>query len=483
MLAGLISGFVLLIVAFGLVVSGLQTNAESTRLVRHTYEVKDAIGDLTVALERSEAARRGYLIEPDSYRLGVYRTWSNRIAPSLNELESLVSDSAAQSARVKALRPIVIKELAEIDRSMDLATGGQLARARSEFSGSPGLGTLQVIRDHSTRINAVEEALLTQRQAAAREQQEFTQWLLLATGIMLAAVTSLTFWLVRRYTRDLLATQMRLNRLNSDLEGAVAERTADLKRANEEIQRFAYIVSHDLRSPLVNVMGFTAEMERADKIVTDFVAAVEEKSPDLVTDDVRFAAREDLPEAIGFIRSSTSKMDRLINAILDLSRQGRRVLSPEKLPMAKLIGDIAVSLEVLAAERNARFLVEEPMPSLVHDRLAIEQIFGNLMENATKYLQPGQPGVIVVRGRSNGGRAIFEVEDNGRGIAPEDHERVFELFRRSGQQDQQGEGIGLANVRALAYRLGGTVTVRSTLGEGSTFIVDLPVEFSMEGKE
>ena len=79
-----------------------------------------------------------------------------------------------------------------------------------------------------------------------------------------------------------------------------------------------------------------------------------------------------------------------------------------------------------------------------------------------------------------GSRVVYEVQDNGRGIAPEDHERVFELFRRSGQQDQKGEGIGLANVRALAYRLGGTVTLRSVLSEGSTFIVELPTEFKGE---
>ena len=84
-------------------------------------------------------------------------------------------------------------------------------------------------------------------------------------------------------------------------------------------------------------------------------------------------------------------------------------------------------------------------------------------------------------GRREGTRAIFEVADNGRGIAPEDHERVFELFRRSGAQDQQGEGIGLAHVRALAYRLGGTISLRSALNEGATFIVDLPAAYEFEG--
>jgi signal transduction histidine kinase len=104
------------------------------------------------------------------------------------------------------------------------------------------------------------------------------------------------------------------------------------------------------------------------------------------------------------------------------------------------------------------------------------------MENATKYLARGRPGVISVRGKQRGTRVRFEVEDNGRGIAPDDQERVFELFRRAGAQDQPGEGIGLANVRALAYRLGGTVSLRSVLGEGSTFIIDLPTEYTEEGK-
>ena len=121
--------------------------------------------------------------------------------------------------------------------------------------------------------------------------------------------------------------------------------------------------------------------------------------------------------------------------------------------------------------------VERPMPPLVSDRLAVEQILSNLIENATKYLQPGRPGHIIVSGEQERGRVVLSVTDNGRGIAPGDHLRVFDLFRRSGAQDQPGEGIGLAHVRALAYRLGGTIDLRSTLGEGSTFRLILPVTY------
>ncbi|MFC1458518.1 PAS domain S-box protein [Microvirga arabica] len=273
---------------------------------------------------------------------------------------------------------------------------------------------------------------------------------------------------------DLKQAQEETRRLASML----AERVAELDEANEEIQRFAYIVSHDLRAPLVNVMGFTSELEAAQAEVERFYRQVLGKDPHLVTPEARMAIEMDLPEAIGFIRSSTVKMDKLINAILKLSRQGRRVLMPEPLSMRQLLEAQCQSVAHQLHGRGAELLIEA-VPNLTSDRLAIEQIFGNLIDNAVKYLDSSRPGQIVVRGRDHGVSVQLEIEDNGRGIAPQDFERIFDLFRRSGVQDQQGEGIGLAHVRALVRRLGGTITVSSRLGEGSTFTVVLPKCISM----
>ena len=265
------------------------------------------------------------------------------------------------------------------------------------------------------------------------------------------------------------------------LASVLAERVAELDAANEEIQRFAYIVSHDLRAPLVNIMGFTSELESAQAAIDRFYRRVSERIPELITPDIAAVVETDLAEAIGFIRTSSVRMDKLINAILKLSREGRRVLAPEPLDMRQLLDGHRQSLAHQLSERGAELVIESA-PGLTGDRLVVEQIFGNLIENAVKYLKPDRPGRIVVRGTDMGSAVRYEVEDNGRGIEAKDFERIFDLFRRSGVQDQPGEGIGLAHVRALVRRLGGTIAVSSKFGEGTSFTLTLPKSTGMNSE-
>jgi signal transduction histidine kinase len=185
---------------------------------------------------------------------------------------------------------------------------------------------------------------------------------------------------------------------------------------------------------------------------------------------------EDFGEALGFIKSSIAKMDRLISAILSLTREGRREFQPERIDTRELIEGVVATVAHQAAEAQAQIRIEK-LPDLVSDRLALEQIFSNLIDNGLKYLKPGVPGDILIRGRTKLGYAIFEVIDNGRGIDPKDHQRIFDLFRRAGTQDKPGQGIGLAHVRALVRLLGGTMSVSSELHSGSTFTITLPMNW------
>lgn len=279
---------------------------------------------------------------------------------------------------------------------------------------------------------------------------------------------------VGQRTAELARARKALEVTNRGLETAVRTRTADLETANEELKRFAYIVGHDLRAPLVNILGFTSELEAARDALARFYEEASATLPNLASPDMDTLFREDFDEAIGFIRSSTEKMDRLINAILTLSRAERRMVHPEPIAMGRFLSTLRGSFGPSLGAVDGDIEIDIALPDVISDRLALEQIFSNLVENAIKYRAEGRPARIRIGGRLEDDRALFTVADNGRGIDAKDFERVFELFRRAGVQDRPGEGIGLAHVRALARKVGGRVTLASTLGEGSVFTVELP---------
>jgi signal transduction histidine kinase len=174
-------------------------------------------------------------------------------------------------------------------------------------------------------------------------------------------------------------------------------------------------------------------------------------------------------------------MDRLINAVLRLSREGRRQFSPQTIDMSALLQSIAQTVAHRASDVGASLNVND-LPPVESDRLALEQIFSNLVDNALKYGRANEPLRIEIAGHITDTHVTYEVKDNGRGVDPRDHQRVFELFRRSGPQDRAGEGIGLAHVRALLRRLGGSINLTSELGQGSIFTVTLPRRWSVESR-
>jgi signal transduction histidine kinase len=455
-------------------------NADHTRWVNHTYEVELAVSNSRRLIEQGEASRRGYLLTGNTEYRDAYRRWAAALPGALVRLQRLTRDNPYQVAALRVLRSEISALLVQRARTIALIDAGRIDTATALFRTEASVRRLATIRDAFERMADEERRLLTERDRAQQASVRVFYAILAVAGILLVLVALASLLTVLRYTRDLSRSRDDLRDFNERLEDTVSERTADLSRANEEIQRFAYIVSHDLRSPLVNVMGFTAELAAATAPLGELLDHAEAECPHIVSEDARLAVREDLPEAVGFIRTSTQKMDRLINAILKLSREGRRVITPEAIDLAAVTETIAGSIRHLLDDRGVTLTVARPIPGIVTDRVAIEQILSNLIENATKYLQPGRPGTIRVSGEERRGRVILSVADNGRGIDPRDHQRIFDLFRRSGQQDQPGEGIGLAHVRALAYRLGGTIDVASELGRGSTFRINLPKTYDVQ---
>jgi signal transduction histidine kinase len=431
---------------------------------------------LRTALQDVETGQRGFLITLNEAYLEPYENARRLVLPALDSLEQRLSRYPQAEEPLARVRQGILLKLDELDSTIALVRAGQVEEAVAIVNTDQGKAAMDEARQFFDAVIAAADARTQEGVIDQRDAANLLRILVIGGGLLIVIVVAASVLTALRYTRDLILAQAEVEIANQALEERVAERTADLARANEEVQRFAYIVTHDLRAPLVNIMGFTSELEASLEEIRAYMEKVE-PGEDQAETTARLAATTDLPEAIGFIRASTRKMDGLINAILKISRDGRRAVKPETVKLADLLGTAVGAIQHQVAERDGEIVVSRDLPTIVSDRLALEQIFGNLLDNAVKYAVPDRPLDIRIEAhQAPGGRVHIDVSDNGRGIADTDLERVFELFRRSGEQNQAGEGIGLAHVRTLVRNLGGDITVTSRLGAGSTFRVTLPTD-------
>lgn len=435
-------------------------------------EARGAAVELRNLLQDAQSGQRGYLLTLDTIYLEPYETAVGGIEGAYNRLSTALEVFPQAREMLGGLRGDIDTKLAELARTIELAGVGQIDEATAIVRTDAGELVMGRMREV---IDGIIEAADMQTFSGVIDQRGAANALRIVAllgALVIVGVVGGAAWMVLRYTRELDMARDEVEMLNHDLEVRVAERTVDLRRANEEVQRFAYIVTHDLRAPLVNIMGFTSELEAALGPINALVESHPDNPEDPVLVEARQTAQEDLPEAIGFIRSSTRKMDGLINAILKISREGRRDLKSERLDLQELVEGGINAVRHQIDETGGEAMIDVATPPVFSDRLALEQILGNLLDNAIKYRHPDRPIEIAVKGRQErDGRIVIDVRDNGRGIAPEDHERVFELFRRSGNQSVPGEGIGLAHVRIMARNLGGDIEVQSNRDHGTTFTV------------
>jgi len=448
---------------------------QATEIVAHTLEVNSAIVTYQGALRRAESGERGFLLTGEEVYLDDYRAGQRRLGEIQSQLEALIADNPEQQARFKTVLPLIERKMEKLATTIALKQQGRSDEAIAITKTGAGLELMNQILGQVFAMIASERELLEQRQRYADRTNIILFIVNFAGGLIIAVLALASISLIRKRSQQAASALEQLEVAHAELEAAnrsleerVAERTADLREANDEIQRFAFIVSHDLRSPLVNIMGFTSEMEALQgDIFSDPPQPAEQRAQ----------LRREVNEALGFIKSSIAKMDRLINAILNLSRAGRREFTASPIQLNALLTamskDVAHRLQEIDGEMEIAPLLE-----ISSDRLALEQVFSNLIDNAIKYRSNDRPVRIRIDSEERGNFAVIRVADNGRGIDKKDYERIFELFRRAGVQDRPGEGIGLAHVRALVRRLGGTIRVDSELGQGTTFTVILPKKWT-----
>ncbi|ATE62736.1 hypothetical protein CCZ27_16485 [Thauera sinica] len=243
-----------------------------------------------------------------------------------------------------------------------------------------------------------------------------------------------------------------LRRINAGLEARVAERTAQLKAANLELEAFSYSVSHDLKAPLRGIDGYS------QILLQDYGGRFD--------DDGRVLLRN--------VRRGVAQMHGLIEDLLAYSRTERRAFEAQPLGLRELVGDVLESLRPELERCGA--VVDDRLPplSVVADRDGLNMVVRNLLDNALKFSLNAAPPRICLGAQAEGARVVLSVRDNGVGFDMKYHDRIFEIFQRLHRaEDYPGTGVGLALVRKAVQRMGGRVWAESAPGQGACFYVEL----------
>jgi signal transduction histidine kinase len=234
-----------------------------------------------------------------------------------------------------------------------------------------------------------------------------------------------------------------------------------LESHNREMESILYTVSHDLRSPLVNISGFARELEHDCETLRE----THPEEPLLKT----------IFESLDFIKTSATKMDRLLQGLLQISRQGHAPMNLQKLDMNVVTQTVIQQMQYRIDASGAE-VTFSALPSCCADDTQINQVFTNLLDNALKYAHPERPPIIQISGRRDERFSVYCVQDNGMGIPTSDQDKVFQLFHRSHPaSEQDGEGLGLSVIRRIIARHGGEVWLESEEGQGSMFYIRLPI--------
>jgi PAS domain S-box-containing protein len=278
-----------------------------------------------------------------------------------------------------------------------------------------------------------------------------------------------------KVTRDMTqrkAHEERIANLTTELQRRVAELDAtnrELAQRNAENESFVYSVSHDLRSPLVNLQGFSQELTMTSDALQKVLAR-----PD-VPEDIRREAQQllgsELQESIAFIGNAVRHLGNIIDGLLRLSRVGRIEYESNAVDVGAVVADIAAAMHTTVVASGGRIQID-PLPTVLGDRNAIGQIFANLLGNALKSFDPDRPGVIQISAAA-GNPPVFAVRDNGVGIPADYRAKIFQVFQHVHKTRTRGEGMGLAIVRRIVERHGGRIWFESRAGEGTTFFFTL----------
>jgi len=437
---------VLLSLVTGLALVVLSKSHDTDYWVTHSFEVGHELDRAQNILLDAEASERGFLLTNEPSYLASLSPRAPQFEAETSRLLRMIQDNPLQVPQVERMRQAGVERLRLLDeivqdRRRELASSyGPALRERMD----KGEQLMQRVQALINELTADEDRLLAaRRQLKLRFDRIATAVILSASALLVAMGVGLV-----RIQRDL----DRRERLEARLVTEKTERDRlikDLERSNRDLDRFAYAASHDLKAPLRGILNLSTWIE----------------------EDLGERISTQSREHLNTLRGRVHRLELLIDGILAYSRAGQKRTRPERIDMGGLLRGV---VELLEPEKKATVVVGSGMPTLVAEPVPLQQVFQNLIDNALKHGHADQPQVmvdVVDRGAS----WDFSVKDNGPGIAPEFHERIWGVFQTLESRDKTGgTGIGLATVRKIAESRGGAAWVESSPGQGAVFHVSWP---------
>jgi len=474
-----------LAVGFGLAIVLLIGNAyvsfratntliENNRSVVQTQRVIETLSEAVAHITTAETSQRGYIITGDESFLEFYNETLPRIERSIAQLKELTRDNPAQHERLAAFEKAVAVRRETLDRNLELRKSEGVNFWRGSERLQQGREQMDDVRRVASEIQGEENSMLALRTRQSDESARNTTLTFLTANALVLALLGAVYYVAARDLAERQRAAERLREANDQLELRVEERTheladtnTELERSNRELQDFAFVASHDLQEPLRKIQAF------GDRLKTKHGPQLNEEARDYLYR----------------MQNAASRMHTLINDLLTFSRVTTKAQPFERTDLNKVAEDVLNDLEVRLQDTGGTVDVA-PLPTIYADRLQMSQLFQNLIGNALKFHRTGEAPIIKIRAevtKKGGGPAgvnevaRLTVQDNGIGFDEKYLDRIFTPFQRlHGRGEYEGTGIGLAVCRKIVERHRGNLTAESRPGEGSTFIITLPVNQQKE---
>ncbi|MGM0369363.1 MAG: MASE3 domain-containing protein [Bacillota bacterium] len=265
--------------------------------------------------------------------------------------------------------------------------------------------------------------------------------------------------------------EINLRKPYSSLFSEINQAKTNLESKNDELENVIYAISHDIRSPLVNIRGFSKEIEFSVEELRNLISESSISGP--IKDDLEEIIDEQIPDSLNYIVDSVNNVDGLLKGLLKLSRIDSNELALKRIDANQKLDEVVANYKYKIQEEKIDIEVSD-LPNCQADEVQFMQIFSNLIENAIKYSQSDTISRIKVSGWEEKEEIVYSVADNGIGISEENQNQIFRIFNRASTEIADGEGLGLALVKKIVDRHHGEIWLESELGVGSEFFISFP---------